>query len=67
VGVDVGPDGGFELGDRAEDAAAERSIGQESKEAFDLIDPLGRCGREVHMPARPLGKPVRISLVLWVP
>ena len=38
-GLDVGLDGVFELGDRAEHASFQGPLGQQREEAFDLIDP----------------------------
>ena len=42
VGVDVGVDGLFELGDGAEHAAADMPLGEQREEALDLVDPGGR-------------------------
>jgi hypothetical protein len=38
-GLDISLDGFFELGDRAEHASFQGPLGQQSEEAFDLIDP----------------------------
>ena len=38
-GLDVSLDGFFELGDRAEHASFQGTLGQQREEAFDLIDP----------------------------
>lgn len=46
-----------ELFDAAEGAAANRLVGNQSKEALNLIQP-GAVGRdEMNVPARPLGQP----------
>ncbi len=39
------------------DAAAKGLVGEQAEEALDLIDPGGGGGREVDMPAGPLGEP----------
>ena len=41
-GLDVNFDGLFKIGDRAEYASLEGTVGQWRKEALDLIDPGGR-------------------------
>jgi hypothetical protein len=38
-GVDVSLDRFFELGDRAEHASFQGTLGQQCEQAFDLIDP----------------------------
>ena len=42
---DVGSDAGPERGDSAIDAAADFALGDEGKEALDLIEPGRACGR----------------------
>src|SRR5258707_15298976 len=39
-------------------AALDLLIGEQGKEALDLVDPRRGCRREVHLPAEPFGKPV---------
>src|SRR5712671_5694321 len=39
-------------------AALDLLIGEQGKEALDLVDPRRGCRREVHMPAEPFGEPV---------
>ena len=50
--IEVFLDGGFELGEALEDAAANTVLGDPAKEAFDLIEPGSRGRSEVHMEAR---------------
>jgi hypothetical protein len=58
VGVDEGADVVLQLLGGPVDAAADLLVGEQGKEALDLIDP-GRPGRrEVDAPARALGQPV---------
>ena len=40
-----------------ERAAADRTLGDEGEEAFDLVEPGGVGGREVNVPARTAGEP----------
>ena len=44
--------------DAAMDAAPDLALGDEREEALDLIEPGCAGGRQMHMPARPLGQPV---------
>src|SRR5258705_11923967 len=39
-------------------AALDLLIGEQGKEALDLVDPRRGCRGEVHLPAEPFGKPV---------
>ena len=50
--LQVGFDCGLEFGDAAEHAAADGVAGDQAEEAFDLIDPGGRCRGEVEVEAR---------------
>jgi hypothetical protein len=58
AGVDVGGDSGLQRGSRAVGAALDLLVGEQGKEALDLVDPRRGCRREVHLPAEPFGKPV---------
>ena len=51
VVLQVGFDCGLEFGDTMENATADGVAGDQAEEALDLIDPGGRCGREVEMEA----------------
>src|SRR5882724_3733285 len=51
-------DGGLEIDDALEDAALEAALGQDGEEAFDGVEPTGRCRREVERPARMAAQPV---------
>src|SRR5688572_19462480 len=64
AGVDVGVDVGFEGSGRAMDAAADLLVGEQREEALDLVDPGGRGGGEVDVPAGALGEPVADELGL---
>src|SRR5512145_2319800 len=46
-----------QLTDASEGAAANRLVGDQRKEALDEIEPGRVRGHEVHVPARPCGKP----------
>ena len=55
--LDAAVDGGLEIDNRAEDAAAEAASGELGEEAFDGVEPGGRCRGEVDGPARMSGEP----------
>ena len=57
VGFEVVHDGLLQFGDASEDAASDALVGDLGKEALDLIEPRGGCGRKVEMNARMLGQP----------
>lgn len=44
-------DGGLEIDDALEDPTLEATLGEFGEEAFDGIEPTGRCGREMERPA----------------
>jgi len=46
-----------EVGSGNERAAADGALGDESEEAFDLVEPRGVAGREVNVPARTACEP----------
>ena len=50
-------DGSFQLLDTMEYAAADALLGDEAEEAFHLVEPGGRGGREVHVVAWVAGEP----------
>ena len=54
---DEGCDVGLQLGGGAVHTTLQLLARQFREPAFDLIDPGCRCGREMHMPVRPAGKP----------
>ena len=58
MSFDVGSDIGSERGDATVDAAADFALGDQRKEALDLIDPGCACGCQVDVPARPLDQPI---------
>src|ERR1700726_1514133 len=58
MSFDEGSDVGAERGDAAIDAEADFALGDEGKETLDLIEPGRTCGRQVDVPARPLGQPI---------
>lgn len=58
MSVDEGSDVGAERSHTAIDAAAYFALGDEGKEALDLIEPGRACGRQMDMPARPFGQPI---------
>lgn len=49
--IEVFLDGGFELGEALEDAAANTVLGDPAKETLDLIEPGSRGRGEVHLEA----------------
>ena len=55
--VEEAVDGGLEVGDGSEDAALETAFGQGGAEAFDGVEPGGRCRGEVERPAGMARKP----------
>src|SRR5438552_6452189 len=57
MGVDEGGDVGLELIDAAMDAALDLLVGEESKPAFDLVQPGGAGRGEVEVIARVAGEP----------
>src|SRR5258708_503306 len=58
MSFDEGSDVGAERCDAAIDAAADFALGDEGKEALDLIEPGRACGRQMDVPARPFGEPI---------
>ena len=58
VGVEVGCDGRLQFRGRLVCAAPDLIVGDQAKEALDLIDPGRRSLRIVHMPEGALGEPV---------
>jgi len=58
VGVEVGYDGRLQFRGRLVCAAPDLIVGDQAKEALDLIDPGRRSLRMVHMPEGALGEPV---------
>ena len=57
VMIEIVPNSGLEFGDAREHAAADTISGDQAEEAFDLIEPGRRCGREMHVEAGMLGQP----------
>ena len=55
---DEAVNGGFEIGEGAEDAALEALGGELGEEAFDGVEPGCRGGREVEGPAGMLRQPL---------
>jgi len=47
-------------------AALDLLIGEQGKEALDLVDPRRGCRGEVHLPVGRLANQSRINLVLWL-
>src|ERR1700675_340192 len=45
-------DGGLEVDDGSKDAALEPALGEGREEAFDGVEPGGRCWREMERPSR---------------
>jgi hypothetical protein len=50
-------DSGLQLTHAAECASPDASVGKQTKEAFDLVQPTGAAGSEVHMVAGAARKP----------
>src|SRR3984957_629909 len=58
VAFDEGSDIGSERGDATVDAAADFTLGDQGKEALDLIEPGCACGCQMDVPARPFDQPI---------
>ena len=58
VAFDEGSDIGSERGDATIDAAADFALGDQGKEALDLIEPGCACGCQMDVPARPFDQPI---------
>jgi hypothetical protein len=54
---EIGIDGGLQVGDRVEDAAADALPGHLGKEVLDGVEPGGRGWREMEGPARMARQP----------
>ena len=54
---EISVDGGLQVGDRAEDAAADALAGHFGKEVLDRVEPRGRGRGEVEGPARMARQP----------
>ena len=48
---EIVPDGGLQFPDASERATPNAAVGKQTKKPFDLIQPTGAGGREVHMVA----------------
>lgn len=59
-------DGGFEIGNAAEDAAPDGVLGDEAEEALHQIEPGGGGGGEVQAEARMPGSRAFTFGCLWV-
>ena len=57
VMIEIFANGSFEFSDTREHAAADAIAGDQPEEAFDLVEPGRRCGREMHVEAGMLGQP----------
>lgn len=64
--VDEGLDIGFEILDRCVDATLDFLSGQFREPTLDLVDPGGRCWREVDMVVGPMSQQALVASVLWV-
>ena len=54
---EIVPDGGLQFPHVSECASPDASFSKQTKEAFDLVQPTGAGGSEVHMVARAARKP----------
>jgi hypothetical protein len=57
VMIEIFTNGGFEFRDAREHAAADAIAGDQAEEAFDLVEPGRRGGREMHVETGMLGQP----------